>query len=92
MQSKQRDLENKINKLVKDTNSGKKNDEMETSEAEEETEMEDWLEKDLIKGDLKHLEDVIRILKEQAEEDKDNINTQVAQTEKALKIFMNHSL
>lgn len=62
MQSKQRELDNKINKLIKDA--GKKNDEMETSEAEEEIEMEDWLEKDLIKGDLKHLEDVIRTLKE----------------------------
>lgn len=90
MQSKQRELENKINKLIKD--SGKKNDETETSEAEEETEMEDSLEKDLIKGDLKHLEDVIRTLKEQVKEDKDNINSRVAHTEKALKNFMNHSL
>lgn len=65
---------------------------METSEAEEEIEMEDWLEKDLIERDLKHLEDVIRIVKEQAEEDKGNIITRVAQTEKALKSFMNHSL
>lgn len=54
--------------------------------------MEDWLEKGLIKGDLKHLEDVIRIVKEQAEEDKDNINTWVAHTKKALKSFMNHNL
>lgn len=65
---------------------------MEISEAEEEIEMEDWLEKDLIKGDLKHLEDVIKFLKEQAKEDKDNINTWAAHTKKALKSFMNHSL
>ncbi|XP_059075131.1 uncharacterized protein LOC131875121 [Cryptomeria japonica] len=92
MQSKQSDLNNKINKLIKENNIGKNDEEMETSEVEEEIEMEEWLEKDLIKGDLKYLEDVVRMMKEQAEEDKDKTNTQVARIKKHLKSFMNHNL
>lgn len=64
----------------------------ETSEAEDEIEMQDWSEKDLIKGDLKHLEDVIRIVKDKTEADNEIIINRVAKTEKALKNFMNHSL
>lgn len=92
MQGKQRELEDKINKLIKISDSGKQNEETENSEAEEEMEMEDWLEKDLIKGDLKHLEDVIKTMKEQVEEDKDSVNTRMAHNEKALKSLINHSL
>ncbi|XP_059065003.1 uncharacterized protein LOC131857032 [Cryptomeria japonica] len=90
--SKWRDLDNKINNLIKETNSGKKSTEEETSEAEEEIEMQEWAEKDIIKKDLKHLEDVIIIVKEKIEEDNENITNWVAKTEKALKSFMNHSL
>lgn len=45
IKSKQRDLEDEIHNLIKDTNSGKKIAEVETSEAEDEVEMQDWSEK-----------------------------------------------
>lgn len=74
------------------SDSGKQHEEMENSEVQEEMEMEDWLEKDFIKGNLKHLEDIIKILKEQVEEDKDNVNARMARNEKALTSLMDHSL
>ncbi|XP_057828533.1 uncharacterized protein LOC131039712 [Cryptomeria japonica] len=86
------DLENKFHNLTKDTNSGKKSAEVESSEAEDEIEMQDWSKKDLIKGDLRHLEDVIRIVKEKTKEDNEIIINRIAKIEKALKNFMNHSL
>lgn len=92
IQSKQRDLEYKVHNLINDTNSGKKSVEVETSEVEDEIEMQDWSEKDLIKGDVKHLEDVIRIVKDKTEVDNEIIINRVAKTKKALKNFMNHNL
>lgn len=41
---------------------------------------------------MKHLEDVIRIVKDKAEIDNDTIINRVMKTEKALKNFMNHGL
>lgn len=69
IQNKQRDLDYKIQNLIKDTNTGKEDAEVDTSEADDEIEMQDWLEKEMIKGDLKYLEDVIRIVKDKAEVD-----------------------
>lgn len=46
----------------------------------------------MIKGDLKHLEDVIIIIKDKVEVDNEIIIIRITQTEKALKKFNNHSL
>ncbi|XP_059071755.1 chromatin modification-related protein EAF7-like [Cryptomeria japonica] len=75
-----------------DAGDEEEDEEVETSEAEDEIKMQDWSEKDLVKGDLKHLEDVIRIVKDKAEVENEVIINRVAKTKKALKNFMNHSL
>ncbi|XP_059070556.1 uncharacterized protein LOC131860195 [Cryptomeria japonica] len=82
-EKKQRDLDDKIQNLIKDTNTiGKKDTTVDTSEAEDEEEMQDWPEKEMIKGYLKHLEDVIIILKEKGEVSSHNMNALVACLEK----------
>lgn len=53
IQSKQRDLENKIHNLMEDSNSRKKSVEVDSNKAEDEIKMQDWSEKDIIKGHLK---------------------------------------
>lgn len=46
----------------------------------------------MIKGDLKHLEDVVIIIKEKGEVDNDLINNRIKKTENTLKKFMEHSM
>ncbi|XP_059066279.1 uncharacterized protein LOC131857609 [Cryptomeria japonica] len=63
-----------------------------TDKVEDEEEISNYLEKDMLKGDLKNLEDMVRIIKEKGEVDNDLINNRITKTEKALKKFMEHSL
>lgn len=46
----------------------------------------------MIKGDLKHLEDVIRIIKDKVEVDNEIIINRITKTKKSLKKFMKHNL
>lgn len=84
IQNKQRYLDYKIEQLIKDRNTkGKEDAVVDTSEVEDKDEIQDWSEKDMIKRDLKHLEDVIRIIKEKGEVDNEIIN-RITKTEKGL--------
>lgn len=79
--------------MVKDINiKGKEDNAEHTSATEDEKEIMDWLESEIIKGDLNHLEDVVRILKEKGESDNGLINNQIQKTKSALRKFMEHSL